>query len=124
MGCGSRAHFPRPARQHGSSRAQAAQGGDALRDERGPPELVARDPQVAGVLYYAAKGYAAHHGLDEPIPPARAPILSEASGGGRPAAPALTSFDQAIRKAMQVSEKAYSETGSRFKPGAINVLED
>jgi len=89
-----------------------------------PPELVARDPQVAGVLYYAAKGYAAHHGLDEPTPPPRAPILSEASGGERRAAPSLTTFDQAIRKAMQVSEKTYAETGSRFKPGAINVLED
>jgi hypothetical protein len=89
-----------------------------------PPELVARDPQVAGVLYYAAKGYAAHHGLDEPSPPPRAPLLSEPSGGGRPAAPPLTSFDQSMRKAMQVSEKQYAETGSRFKPNAINVLED
>jgi hypothetical protein len=88
-----------------------------------PPELVASDPKVAGVLYYAAKGYAAHHGLDEPAPPSHPPLLSEPPGGGRPEAPSLTHFDQAIRKAMQVTEKAYTETGSRFKPGAINVLE-
>lgn len=88
-----------------------------------PAELIARDPNVAGVLYYAAKGYAAHHGLDEPVPPSRAPIVSEASGGGRPAAPVLTEFDRNISRAMQVTEKQYSETGAKYKPGAINVLE-
>ena len=51
-----------------------------------PPELIAKDPAVAGILYYAARGYAAHHGLDEPVPPARAPILSEPAGG-RPVTP-------------------------------------
>jgi hypothetical protein len=29
-----------------------------------------------------------------------------------------------MRKAMQVSEKHYQDAGSRYKPGAINVLED
>ena len=88
-----------------------------------PAELIARDPNVAGVLYYAAKGYAAHHGLDEPTPPPKAPIVSEAPGGSRNTAPALTEFDRHIQKAMQTTEKQYSETGARYKPGAINLLE-
>lgn len=88
-----------------------------------PAELVARDPNVASVLYYAAKGYAAHHGLEEPAPPPRAPIVTESPGGGRPAAPVLNEFDQNMRRAMQVSEKQYAEAKSRYKPGAINVLE-
>lgn len=89
-----------------------------------PPEVVARDPNVAGVLYYAAKGYAAHHGLDEPLPPARAPITSEAPGG-RPATAAatLSELDRHIQQSMQTTEKNYTERAARYRPGAINVLE-
>ena len=89
-----------------------------------PAELIATDPKVAGVLYYAAKGYAAHHGLDEPVPAARAPLVTEPVGGASaPAKPVLTEFDNALRRAMQVTEKQYSEAGARYKPGAINTLE-
>lgn len=90
-----------------------------------PPELVARDPQVAGVLYYAAKGYAAHHGLDEPTAPPRPPLVSEPAGGRPPAGGAgpLTEFDRAIQRTMQVSDKQYQETAARYQPGRINILE-
>lgn len=89
-----------------------------------PPEVVARDPNVAGVLYYAAKGYAAHHGLDEPLPAARAPITSEAPGG-RPTSVAatLSELDRHIQQSMQTTEKNYAERAARYRPGAINILE-
>jgi hypothetical protein len=88
-----------------------------------PPELVAQDPNVAGVLYYAAKGYAAHHGLEEPTPAPKAPLLSEPSGGRAPATTTLTDLDERFKKAMQITEKQYTEASGRYKPGAINVLE-
>lgn len=89
-----------------------------------PPELIARDPAVAGILYYAARGYSAHHGLDEPLPPSRTPILSE-SAGGRPitATATLSEFDRAMQRSMQISDKQYTEHAARYKPGGINVLE-
>jgi hypothetical protein len=88
-----------------------------------PPELVANDPNVAGVLYYAAKGYAAHHGLEEPTPAPRAPLLSEPAGGRPQPTTTLTELDRAMQKAMQVSDKQYTESAGKYKPGAINVLE-
>lgn len=87
-----------------------------------PAELVAKNPEVAGVLYYAAKGYAAHHGLDEPAPPPNLPVVTEASGGGKNAAQTLSEIDRKFAKVMG-SEKTYRETASGYKPGAINVLE-
>ena len=88
-----------------------------------PAELIAKDPNVAGVLYYAAKGYAAHHGLEEPAPPPRAPVLSEPAGGRATPATTLSEFDRAMQRVMQVPDKQYTETAARYKPGAINVLE-
>jgi hypothetical protein len=89
-----------------------------------PAELIAQDPKVAGILYYASKGYAQHHGLDEPVPPPRAPLMTEPAGGSPDRSkPVLTDFDQALRRAMQVSEKDYTEAAARYKPGAINKLE-
>lgn len=88
-----------------------------------PAELVAQDPNVAGVLYYAAKGYAAHHGLEDAMPAPRAPLVSEPSGGRAPVTTTLTDLDRAMQRAMQVSEKQYTEASGRYKPGAINVLE-
>jgi len=88
-----------------------------------PSQLVAQDPNVAGVLYYAAKGYAAHHGLDEPAPPPNMPVVTESAGGGRQtAAQTLSDLDRKFARSMG-SEKTYRETASGFKPGAINVLE-
>lgn len=90
-----------------------------------PPELIARDPAVAGILYYAARGYSAHHGLDEPIAPSRAPLVSE-SAGGRPATTAATTlseFDRAMQRSMQITDKQYTDHAARYKPGALNVLE-
>ena len=89
-----------------------------------PPELIARDPAVAGILYYAARGYSAHHGLDEPVPPSRAPITSEAPGGRPQGSPAvLSEFDRAMQRSMQISDKQYTDHAARYKPGSINVLE-
>lgn len=89
-----------------------------------PPELIARDPAVAGILYYAARGYSAHHGLDEPLPAPRAPLVSEAPGGRTTGAPAvLSEFDRAMQRAAQVTEKQYTEQAARYRPNAINVLE-
>ena len=89
-----------------------------------PAGLVAPDPNVAGVLYYAAKGYAAHHGLDEPAPPPPA-LFTESPGGSRnPAVPAFSELDKRIAKAMGAGEKTYTATASKFRPNAVNVLED
>jgi hypothetical protein len=88
-----------------------------------PPGLIAQEPNVAGVLYYAAKGYAAHHGLDEAAPVGRPPLMSEPSGGRAPAVATLTELDRNLQRAMQVSEKQYTDAGARYKPGAINILE-
>jgi len=89
-----------------------------------PPELIARDPNVAGILYYAARGYSSHHGLDEPVAPARAPLFTEPAGGRpQPNASPLSEFDRAMQRATQLSDKAYTERASGYKPGAINVLE-
>jgi len=89
-----------------------------------PPELIARDPNVAGILYYAARGYSSHHGLDEPTAPPRTPLFTE-SPGGRPQASGspLSDFDRAMQRATQLSDKQYTERASGYKPGAINVLE-
>lgn len=89
-----------------------------------PPELIARDPAVAGILYYAARGYSAHHGLDEPVPPARLPPISETPGGRPVSAPAvLSEFDRAMQRSAQISEKQYAERAARYRPGSINVLD-
>jgi hypothetical protein len=88
-----------------------------------PAELIANDPNVAGVLYYAAKGYSAHHGLEEPSQAPRSPLLSEPAGGRPQPTTTLTELDRAMQKAMQVSDKQYTDAGARYRPGAINVLE-
>lgn len=89
-----------------------------------PASLIAEEPNVAGMLYYAAKGYIAHHGMEDPQPAGRPPLVTEPSGGRAPASmPTLTDLDRALSRAMQVTEKQYTESGSRYKPGAINVLE-
>jgi hypothetical protein len=88
-----------------------------------PSNLVAQDPNVAGVLYYAAKGYAAHHGMDEPAPPTSLPIVTEPAGGHQTAARALSDLDRRFARTMD-SEKKYTETSARYKPGQINILED
>lgn len=89
-----------------------------------PPELIAQDPNVAGILYYAARGYSAHHGLDEPAAPARTPLFTEPAGGRPPSAGGvLSEFDRAMQRATQLSDKQYTERASGYKPGAINILE-
>ena len=88
-----------------------------------PAALVAQDPNVAGVLYYAAKGYAAHHGLDEPAPPPNMPVVTESAGGGRNTAQTtLSDLDRKFARTMG-DEKRYRETAQGYKPNAINVLE-
>ena len=87
-----------------------------------PAELIARDPNVAGVLYYAAKGYAAHHGLDEPSAPPSVPVVTETPGGQRSPQHTLTELDRRFARTMG-SEKTYTETAAHYRPGAINVLE-
>ena len=88
-----------------------------------PASLVAQDPNVAGVLYYAAKGYAAHHGLDEPAPAPNLPVITEPAGGGRETAiKALSDIDRKFARVMG-DEKRYRETASKFNPNAINVLD-
>jgi hypothetical protein len=89
-----------------------------------PPELIAKDPAVAGILYYAARGYSAHHGLDEPVPAPRAPVVSEGPGGRPVAQPSnLSDLDRAMQRAAQISEKQYGEQAAKYRPNAINVLE-
>jgi hypothetical protein len=89
-----------------------------------PAELIAREPNVAGILYYAARGYSSHHGLDEPTAPARTPLFTEPAGG-RPTAQGspLNEFDRAMQKVTQITDKQYTERAARYKPGAINVLD-
>ena len=87
-----------------------------------PPELSSR-PEVASVLYYAAKGYAAHNAkgggaLPSPVVP------TEGLGGSRTATPALSGVEERVRKAAGMSVKDFTASAGRFKPGERTVLED
>lgn len=89
-----------------------------------PPELIARDPAVGGILYYAARGYAAHHGLDEPVQAQRLPPVSEGPGGRPATATAvLSDLDRAMQRSAQITDKAYTEQAAKYRPNAINILE-
>lgn len=86
-----------------------------------PPELAAR-PEVASVLYYAAKGYAEHHakGRAEPAP---APVVSESLGSARGDGPSLTAIDERFMKAADIKASDFQKTAARFRAGHSNDLE-
>ncbi len=90
-----------------------------------PPEI-AQDPKVASVLYFAAKGWEAHNGAEGPAPViAPGPVLQTESPGGRVASPrTLTDLDLRMAHDMGRKPNEYQAISARFKPGAMNVLED
>jgi hypothetical protein len=89
-----------------------------------PPD-VASNPEVASVLYFAAKGYAAHNGLDDPPPPPPPPVVpTEAPGGRMPTLGTLNDLDRRMARDLGRKPAEYSAIAARFKPGQMNVLED
>jgi len=90
-----------------------------------PPEI-AQDPKVASVLYFAAKGWEAHNGAEGPAPvPTPGPVLQTESPGGRAPSPrSLTDLDLRMAHDMGRKPNEYQAISARFKPGAMNVLED
>jgi len=88
------------------------------------PKLYVDDPNSAGIVFYAAHGYAAFHGLDNPLPAPNMPLVTEPAGGApRTAAQTLSALDQQFARHVG-GEKNYRDTAGRFQPGRINVLED
>lgn len=87
-----------------------------------PPELSSK-PEVGSILYYAARGYAAHHAKNGP--PMPSPVVpTEGLGGSRAAAPSLSAIEERVRKAAGMSTKDFTASAGRFKPGERTVLED
>lgn len=86
-----------------------------------PPELSAK-PEVAQVLYLAAKGMAAHSGKGAPKPSVP-PLVTESLGGGRPVAKELTDVESRFASAAGVSASEFKKTSASYKPGAVNSLE-
>ena len=86
-----------------------------------PPQM-AEDQNASAWAYYAAKGYAAHHGLDAPEPPGAA-VVTESPGGGAPAAKPMGDVERAIARVLDIDEKRWADRAAKYKPGAINVLE-
>lgn len=86
-----------------------------------PAELAAR-PEVASVLYYAAKGYAEHHskGAREVSP---APVPTESLGGSRPESAALSEMELKAIAAAGIKPAEYRKQVAGYKPGHNNVLE-
>lgn len=120
------------AHQSAQMRAQIAQMKDANGDTvpaqvldllwgAVPPELSAR-PEVASVLYYAAKGYASH--TTKGGPPMPSPVVpTEGLGPNRTGAPTLSAMDERVMKAAGMSRKEFTEASARFTPGTHTVLE-
>lgn len=82
---------------------------------------VLADPQVMQLLRHTAMGYQAAAPRKTPIP-APGPVLqTEPAGGGR----GYTMSDSERRMARNIgrSDKDWSETSARFKPGTYNSLE-
>lgn len=89
-----------------------------------PPEMSAQ-PQVAAILYRVALAEAVMAGQyrgHAPAPPPP-PLHTDPIGGGSPGAPSLSAVDHAFRSAAEMSEKSFTETRDRYKPGAVNSLE-
>ncbi len=90
-----------------------------------PPEI-AQDPKVASVLYFAAKGWEAHNGTEGAIPPPLPPpvVQTESVGGRAPTPATMTELD--LRMAHDIGRKPaeYQKIAGRFRPGAMNALED
>jgi hypothetical protein len=83
-----------------------------------PPELSAK-PEVAQILYLAAKGMAAHAGKG--AKPGPGPVLqTESLGGGK-----VPDGDKPSRfaTAAGIGQAEFRKTTSAFKPNAVNVLE-
>ena len=90
-----------------------------------PPEI-AQDPKVASVLYFAAKGWEAHNGAEGPVPVVQPPpvVMTESPGGRTPTPRTLTDLDLRMAHDMGRKPNEYQAISARFKPGAMNVLED
>ena len=87
-----------------------------------PPELAA-DPNVASVLYFAAKGMAAHNeeaGISAPPPP----VVTEAPGGRTAPTVNLSDLDRRMARTLGRTTADYQKSAGKFKPGMPNSLED
>lgn len=89
-----------------------------------PAELSAQ-PNVAAVLWNQAVSQTVLQGkwkgVTTPPPPPAA--HNESLGGSHTGPAALNSIDHQLRIAADMSEKQFTETRDRYKPGAINSLE-
>ena len=86
-----------------------------------PAELASR-PEVASVLYYAAKGYAEHHAkAGREAAPAIVP--TESLGGSRGEAAPISEIESRFIKAADIKPAEYQKMSARFQPGRVTVLE-
>jgi hypothetical protein len=87
-----------------------------------PPEMAA-NPDVAAILYFAAKGMAAHN-EDDSVPAPGPVVTTEAPGGRAPAGSVMTDLDRRMARVLDRSNADYQKSSARFKPGMPNSLED
>lgn len=86
-----------------------------------PAELSAK-PEVAQILYLAAKGLGAHTGKGAPARSAP-PLVTESVGGGRAPEKELSEVEARFARASGVSTADFKKASAAFKPGAVNSLE-
>lgn len=88
-----------------------------------PPEMAAR-PEIASVLYYAAKGMEAHEGKgSKAITPPPPVVLTESLSNTTPGRSELSSFERSFIDSAGMKPKEYETIAGRFKPGERNELE-
>ena len=88
-----------------------------------PPEMAAR-PEIASVLYYAAKGMEAHEGKAAKVITPPGPVVqTETLGGGAPGRSEVSQFERNFLQAADMKPKEYETISSRYKSGERNELE-
>lgn len=88
-----------------------------------PPEMAAR-PEIASVLYYAAKGMEAHEGKGTKAIVQPAPVLTtESLSNSTPGRSELSQFERNFIQSANMKPKEYESISAGFKPGERNELE-
>lgn len=88
-----------------------------------PPEMAAR-PEIASVLYYAAKGMEAHEGKgSKAITPPPPVVTTESLSNATPGRSELSQFERNFIQSADMKPKEYETISSRYKPGERNELE-
>lgn len=88
------------------------------------PPAIRADPQVAGVLTYAAAGWERFHGKKgAPAAPETSPVFTERAGGRSGATPILSEWENNMLERMGRDKTEYLKSLKTYKPGQENVLE-